>query len=43
MPIVLPFARPRPMVEDVQPLIEPLQSDAFWLFGLAIVVGAPLS
>jgi len=40
--IVLPFAH-QTMVEDVQPLIEPLQSDAFWLFGLAIVVGAPLS
>lgn len=40
--IALPFAR-QTMVEDVQPLLEPLRSDAFWLFGLAIVVGAPLS
>lgn len=40
--IVLPFAH-QTMVEDVQPLIEPLRSDAFWLFALAIVVGAPLS
>lgn len=40
--IVLPFAG-ETVVEDVQPLLKPLQSDAFWLFGLAIVVGAPLS
>ena len=40
--IVLPFAR-QTVVEDVRPLLEPLQSDAFWLFALAIVVGAPLS
>jgi len=40
--VVLPFARDT-MVQDVQPMLEPLQSDAFWLFALAIVVGAPLS
>lgn len=40
--IVFPFARDT-MVEDVQPMLEPLHSDAFWLFALAIVVGAPLS
>ena len=40
--VVLPFARDTVM-EDVKPFLEPLQSDAFWLFALAIVVGAPLS
>lgn len=40
--VVFPFARDT-MIEDVRPLMEPLQSDAFWLFALAIVVGAPLS
>lgn len=40
--IVLPFARDT-VFEDVRPYIEPLRSDAFWLFALAIVVGAPLS
>ncbi len=40
--VVLPFARDT-MVQDVQPMLEPLQSDSFWLFALAIVVGAPLS
>lgn len=40
--IVLPFARDTVM-EDVRPFLEPLRSDAFWLFALAIVVGAPLS
>jgi len=40
--IVLPFAH-ETVVDDVRPLMEPLQSDAFWLFALALVVGAPLS
>lgn len=40
--IVLPIARDT-VLEDVRPYIEPLRSDAFWLFALAIVVGAPLS
>ncbi len=40
--IVIPFARDTVM-DDVKPFLEPLRSDAFWLFALAIVVGAPLS
>ncbi len=40
--IVLPFARDT-VIEDVKPFLEPLQSDAFWLFALVIVIGAPLS
>lgn len=40
--IVLPFAHERAM-EDVEHFVEPLRSDAFWLFALTIVVGAPLS
>src|SRR5690606_24358393 len=40
--IVLPFAHETAM-EDVRPFLEPLRSNAFWLFALAIVVGAPLS
>ncbi len=40
--IVLPFAHDTVM-QDVRPFLEPLHSDAFWLFALAIVVGAPLS
>ncbi|MCL4766926.1 MAG: CPBP family intramembrane metalloprotease [Hyphomicrobiaceae bacterium] len=40
--IVLPFARDT-VLEDVKPVLEPLRSDAFWLFALVIVVGAPLS
>jgi CAAX amino terminal protease family. len=40
--IVLPFAH-ETVVDDVRPLVEPLESDAFWVFALALVVGAPVS
>jgi len=40
--IVLPFAH-ETVVDDVRPLAEPLESDAFWVFALALVVGAPVS
>ncbi len=40
--IVLPFAGDTVM-DDAKPFLGPLSSDAMWLFGLAIVIGAPLS
>jgi membrane protease YdiL (CAAX protease family) len=40
--MVLPFSH-ETVMEDVKPFMEPLNSDAVWLFALAIVIGAPLS
>ncbi len=40
--IVLPFAH-ETILEDAKLFLEPLSSDAVWLYALAIVIGAPLS
>ncbi len=40
--IVLPFAR-ETMLDDAKMFMDPLNSDAVWLYALAIVIGAPLS
>lgn len=40
--IVLPFAH-ETMLEDAKLFLDPLNSDAVWLYALAIVIGAPLS
>jgi membrane protease YdiL (CAAX protease family) len=40
--VVLPFAHDT-MLDDAKPFLGPLNSDAVWLFALAIVIGAPLS